>query len=175
MTEVSSSAACEQLGWRGHVLAGVSILSVPVDAVVAIDYRAHRARRSSGQPPVFDLDTVTLWEWPEWSGPRAPEVVRLVGVLSTARDWRRALTGAARLRGFGPAAIAVDHAPSEECRLECSLRGVGVVVTSGGTTRCAVAAAEGRAPQARRRPLDRWVEECLYEVWCRQEERLFQC
>lgn len=161
------SGRTEALGWRGEILADVRILGVTVDAVMAVDRRAHHARRSTGQGPVLDYDTLKMWEWPEWDAPRVPEVIRLVGCLSRGRSWRKALSGAARLRGFASSAIAVPEAP-QECRLEAQLRGVGVLVTAGGAGQVVEPAASDRAPGTKRRVLDRWVEECLYGAWLEQ-------
>lgn len=157
------------LGWRGEPLTDVRILGVTVDAVVTVDHRAHHARRSIDQGPVLDYDILNMWEWPEWDAPRVPEVIRLVGFLSRGRSWRKALSGAARLRGFASAAIAVPEAP-EECRLEAQLRGVGVLATAGGSVQVVEPAAADRVPGAKRRVLDRWVEECLYRSWLERAE-----
>lgn len=157
----------EVLGWRGELLADVRILGVTTDAVVSVDRRAHDARQAASQGPVLDYDTVSMWEWPEWDSPRAPEVIRVIGFLRRGRSWRQALTGAARLRGFASAAIVVPQ-PTEECRLECQMRGIGVLASAGGFVQVIEPAAAGRAPCASRRVMDRWVEECLYGAWLEQ-------
>ncbi|MDA3625157.1 hypothetical protein [Saccharopolyspora oryzae] len=97
---------------------------------------------------------------------RAPEVVKLCGVLSSARSWRSALSGASRLRGFCSTAVIATSplAQEEECQLECKLQGVGMLAAdSGGQLRVVEPARRGRSPQARRRTLDRWVEELVYQ------------
>lgn len=130
----------------------MSLLGVSVDVVVRVDHVAHAARRSG---PVLDRDVLVTWEWPE--AVREPEVVRLVGVVGTGAHWRRALGAAVRLSGFCAAAIVgVDE---ERCRLECGYAGVGLVVGE----RVVVAPRPGRVEGARRRTLDRWVEELVYE------------
>jgi hypothetical protein len=98
---------------------------------------------------------LATWEWPE--SVRAPEVVRLIGVLGTGAHWRRALGDAVRLSGFCP--VAIVGVDDERCRLECAYAGVGLVVDG----RVVVAPRDGRAEGARRRTLDRWVEELVYQ------------
>lgn len=155
-----------QLGWAcDTVLERARLFGVRAYAAVTIDRRAHRIRQDTRQGPVLDYDTLAMWEWPEWTAPRAPEVVRLLGVLVPGRSWRAALADACRLRGFAATAILASE-PGEECLLECALWGVGVVDTATG--RLAAPAASGRAPHTRRRALDRWIEELLYDTWLHQ-------
>jgi hypothetical protein len=163
--------AADALGWAyDEVIGHVSILGTITDVAVNVDQRAHKARVAAQQPPMLDHDTLTMWEWLDLDVPRAPQVVRLVGTLTSAGRWRAAMQGAARLRGFGSSAVVVDREPDDECLLECALRGIGVVIESGhDEARVVASAACGRAPQARRRVLDRWIEERLYERWLRQQ------
>ncbi|MEU5690326.1 hypothetical protein [Actinosynnema sp. NPDC020468] len=142
----------EALGWAGVLVPGVRLFGVTADVVARVDARAH-ARRSG---PVLDRDVLATWEWPE--ARREPEVVRLVGALCANRSWRRARTEAVRLGGFCATAVVLADAP-EECLLECAYAGVGVVV--GGEV--LVTPRPGRVDGARRRTLDRWVEEVVYE------------
>lgn len=139
------------LGWSGTVVPRLKVLGVCVDAVVRVDHDAH-ARRVG---PVLDRDVLATWEWPE--AVREPEVVRLVGVLAGGGHWRRALADAVRLSGFCP--VAVVGVDDERCRLECAYAGVGLVVDG----LVVVAAPGSRAVGARRRTLDRWVEELVYQ------------
>jgi hypothetical protein len=146
------SVEARALGWAGAVVPRARVLGVRVDVVVRVDAAAHAARREG---PVLDRDVLATWEWPE--AVREPEVVRLVGVVATGAHWRSALRDAVRLSGFCPVAIVgVDDEP---CRLECAYAGVGLVVDG-----CVVVAPrDGRAEGARRRTLDRWVEELVYQ------------
>jgi hypothetical protein len=142
----------EVLGWDGVLVPGFRVLGVEVDAVVAIDHDAHEQR--SG--PVLDHDVLAMWEWPE-SSPE-PEVVKLVGVFSGHEQWRKGLKAVARLGGFCAGAIIGDD--DERCRLECAYFGVSIVDREGGVIQHG---RPGRSPRARRRTLDRWVEELVYE------------
>ena len=129
---------------------GFRVLGVQVDAVVEVDELAH-ARRGE---PMLDHDTLAMWEWP---GSAQPSVTRLVGVLSREPDWRKGLKAVGRMRGFCAGAIV---GPDDEvCRLECAYFGVSLLDNEGGLIH---AGAAGRSPRARRRTLDRWVEELAY-------------
>ncbi|MEO6082857.1 MAG: hypothetical protein ABIQ18_07105 [Umezawaea sp.] len=150
--DAESLTAVDVLGWSGTVVPRLNVLGVCVDPVVRVDHDAH-ARRRVG--PVLDRDVLATWEWPE--AVREPEVVRLVGVLAGGGHWRRALGDAVRLSGFCP--VAVVGVDDERCRLECAYAGVGLVVDG----RVVVPAREARAVGARRRTLDRWVEELVYQ------------
>jgi hypothetical protein len=150
--------ATDVLGWVGTVVPQVKVLGVWADVVAHVDRVAHASRQASGQGPMLERDVLAMWEWPE--ARRAPEVVRLVGLLVGGTSWRRALTAACRLAGFGPVAIlGVDD---ERCRLECSYFGVGLVAVDGASVRLVEAGRSGRSEGARRRTLDRWVEESVY-------------
>ncbi|MCS7476117.1 hypothetical protein ACFFQW_08965 [Umezawaea endophytica] len=146
------SGEARALGWVGTVVPRVKVLGVVVDVVVRVDVVAHAARRAG---PVLDRDVLATWEWPE--AVREPEVVRLVGVVATGTHWRGALRDAVRLSGF--CAVAIVGVDEERCRLECAYAGVGLVVE--GTV--VVVPRGGRAVGARRRTLDRWVEELVYQ------------
>ena len=146
------SGEARALGWAGTVVPRVKVLGVCVDVVVRVDVDAHAARREG---PVLDRDVLATWEWPE--AVREPEVVRLVGAVASGTHWRRALGDAVRLSGFCP--VAVVGVDDERCRLECAYAGVGLVVDG----RVLVAPRDERAEGARRRTLDRWVEELVYQ------------
>lgn len=157
--------AADVLGWAGRLAPRTKLLGIEVHPVVEIDERAHAVRKRRDQHPVLDHDVLAMWEWTEAAPVRAPEVVKLRGVLPTARAWRSALAGAARLRGFCSAAVLL--APprvGDECLLECKLHGVGVLEHGeSGRPRLVEPARDGRAPRARRRTLDRWIEELVYQ------------
>lgn len=144
----------------------MKLLGVDAYPVVEINAQAHELRKQWDRPPMLDHDVLAMWQWPEAAPMRAPEVVELRGALSSSRSWRSALSGASRLRGFCSTAVIAMPPPAreEECVLECKLRGVGMLaVDSSGELRVAEPARRGRSPQARRRPLDRWVEELIYQ------------
>ena len=143
------------LGWSGTVVPRMKLLGVRPDVVVRVDHAAHARRLATGDAPVLDRDVLATWEWPE--SVRAPEVVRLVGALGTGTHWRRALGDAVRLSGFCP--VAIVGVDDERCRLECAYAGVGLVADG----RLVVPTSGGRAVGARRRTLDRWVEESVYQ------------
>jgi hypothetical protein len=86
-----------------------------------------------------------------------------MAVAGTGR--RCAHAAACRWSGFAAAAIVVGSRPGayEQCALECAVAGIGIVAaTAGGLLEVAQPGRPGRLPTARRRPLDRWVEEALY-------------
>jgi len=93
-------------------------------------------------------------------------VVAVSGLLISnpnpaGRGWRAALSRARSVRGFGPAAVlTADERADEVCQLEHAFHGIGLITTAEADE--VVAAAPGRAPRARRRTADRWVEEKLY-------------
>nr|QEO75057.1 hypothetical protein [uncultured bacterium] len=139
------------LGWDGVLVPGFKVLGVQVDAVVRIDRRAHAARTA----PALDHDVLTMWEWPE--NPGEPRVTELVGVLSRDPSWRKGLKAVGRLGGFCAGAIVGTH--DEQCRLECAYFGVSLIDGEGNLIQ---QGRTGRSPRARRRTLDRWVEELVY-------------
>lgn len=156
------------LGWPGRAAGLTTILGVSVFPVVSMDERAHRLRCESGQGPMLDLDVLETWEWPETSVGRAPEVIRLHGALSERRSWRYALSDVARLRGFCATAIVVGHDLTSEgqrakCELECSFSETALVYKAHDTLRVRLPGRSGRCFGARRRTLDRWVEELIYQ------------
>lgn len=155
MGPVELRTATDALGWSGTVVPQVKVLGVWADLVVRVDHAAHAARQASGHGPMLESDVLAMWEWPE--ARRAPEVVRLVGLLVGGTSWRRALTSACRLAGFGP--VAIVGVDDERCRLECSYFGVGLIGVDGALVE---AGRSGRSEGARRRTLDRWVEESVY-------------
>jgi hypothetical protein len=158
------AAATEALSWPGVALPGVRLLGTRVVPVVAVDRGAHRRRqRAGGAAPMLDVDTLAVWEWPQAREACPPTVVRLLGVLVPAgRSWAAAAATARRWTGFCATAILLptDEA-TELCRLECGYAGIAV---AGGTdsVRLLQAGRPGRSAKARRRTLDRWVEEQLY-------------
>jgi hypothetical protein len=157
--------AARLLGWPGVVLAPMTVFGVRVLPVVVLDANAHRARHTCGDGPQLDGDTLAVWEWPESGAHAPPSVVAVSGLLIPNADptgqGRAALGRARRVRGFRPAAVFTAHgAVDEVCRLEHAFHGIGLVTTTDADD--VVAAAPGRAPRARRRTADRWVEELLY-------------
>jgi hypothetical protein len=145
------------LPWSGVLVPRVTVLGVEADVVARVDHRAHALRRERGQGPVLDRDLLAMWEWPEVTE-RAPEVVRISGAVCSGPTWRRALSDARKLSGFCATAIRVDEV-ADDCRLECAYAGVALVVDGRVVEPGRVARASG----ARRRTLDRWVEELVYQ------------
>ncbi|MGH3929002.1 MAG: hypothetical protein ACRDTF_03385 [Pseudonocardiaceae bacterium] len=157
--------AVELLGWVGTVLPELTLLGCRVVPVVALDQDVHNARRSSGYGPQRDHDVLEIWDWPQAAAHVPAAALTLSGVLVRAGTWRGGLALARTWRGFGPAAVFTGpDNTAEACLLEFQLPGVGLVIAdTAGTPALQVAAATGRQPPARRRVLDRWVEETLYE------------
>lgn len=157
--------AVELLGWVGTVLPELTLLGCRVVPVVALDEDAHNARQSSGYGPQRDRDVLEMWDWPQAAGHVPATPLALSGVLVHAGTWRGGLAVARTWRGFGPAAVLTGPAKTDDsCLLEFQLPGVGLVTAdAAGTPALRVAPAAGRQPPARRRVLDRWVEETLYE------------
>lgn len=170
--------AVELLGWAGLVLPELTLLGCRVVPVVLPDHDVHDARCAGGHGPQRDRDVLEIWEWPQAAGqvPATPLVLR--GMLVQAGSWRPGLALARTWRGFGPAAVltgpaggcgavggcgALGGAADEICRLEFQLCGVGLVGLGAREPAVIVEPATGRQPPARRRVLDRWVEETLYE------------
>ncbi|MGH3943368.1 MAG: hypothetical protein ACRDTG_33050 [Pseudonocardiaceae bacterium] len=157
--------AVELLGWDGTVLAELTLLGCRVVPVVALDTYVHHARWSSGYGPQRDRDVLEIWDWPQAAGHVPASPLTLSGVLIRAGTWRRGLAAARTWRGFGPTSVLTGPDETDEtCRLEFQLPGVGLITTDAeGIPALRVAPAAGRQPPARRRVLDRWVEETLYE------------
>jgi hypothetical protein len=169
------AAAAAALGWAGLVLPGVRLLGTRIAAVLAVDATAHDHRRRAGcAVPMSDVDTLAVWEWPQAREACPPPVVELLGVLVPAgRSWAAATTTARRWAGFAATAIVLPtDAASELCRLECGYAGIAITGAAGRAGIGADAAGAmvrllqpgrpGRSERARRRTLDRWVEEQLY-------------
>jgi hypothetical protein len=158
-------AAARALDWPGQVLADVILLGTRTAMVLQVDAEAHARRAAAGDGPMLDLDMLTIWEWPEAAGHCPPSVVALAGVLVPAgRSWGRAVAAARRWTGFGPAAVLLPAGVDPPgCRLECGYAGIGVVGLGAHPPRLLQPGRPGRSEHARRRPLDRWVEEQLYQ------------
>lgn len=159
-------AAAELLNWSGVVLPELSLLSCRVLPVIQPDEQAHRAREASGDGPQRDRDTLEIWEWPQSAGHAPAPALRLAGILVPATTWRRGLAIAGTWRGFGPAAVltTTPEPVTDVCRLEFQVRGVGLITASvRAQPVLVVTAATGRQSPARRRGMDRWIEETLYE------------
>jgi hypothetical protein len=155
--------AVTALGWTGLAVPGVALLGTRVTLVVSVDAAAHAARAGTGDGPMLDIDTLASWEWPESAAP--PPVVALVGaVIGTPAGapvppaaWRRATAAARRWAAFTGTAIHLTGPASPLCRLECGYAGIAVVGPD-----LVLPGRAGRAWGARRRALDRWVEEWVY-------------
>ncbi|MGQ0777265.1 MAG: hypothetical protein ACT4NY_23100 [Pseudonocardiales bacterium] len=157
--------AVELLGWGGTVLPELTLFGCRVVPVVALDTEVHDARQSSGYGPQRDHDVLEIWDWPQAADHVPATPLSLSGMLVRAGTWRGGLAVARTWRGFGPAAVLTgsDHT-DETCLLEFQLSGVGLItIDTVGSRALQVAPAAGRLPPARRRVLDRWVEETLYE------------
>jgi hypothetical protein len=170
-TRDTLAGAAEALGWPGLVLPAVRLLGTRVTAVVTIDRHAHEMRRAAGcAAPVLDVDTLAVWEWPQSAGSCPPSVVALRGVLVPAahparpeRAWVTAAGTARRWAGFaGTALLLPADDASELCRLECGYAGIGLTANTATGVRLIQPGRSGRSEKARRRTLDRWVEERLY-------------
>jgi hypothetical protein len=163
------AAAATALGWPGLALPGVRLLGSAMVPVLAVDLAAHERRRQAGcAAPMSDVDTLAVWEWPQAREACPPTATRLLGVLVPAgRSWAAAAATARRWAGFGATAILLptDEA-TELCRLECGYAGIAIAGTvpgaDAGAVRLLQAGRPGRSEKARRRTLDRWVEEQLY-------------
>jgi hypothetical protein len=153
------------LGWDGLLLPELTLLGCPVVPVVLLDEAVHAARQVGGHGPQRDRAVLEIWEWPQMAGHAPATALSVRGMLIRAGTWRRGLAVARTWRGFGPAAVLTGPAAVDDtCRLEFQLPGVGLVVTgAAGEPALAVAPAAGRQRPARRRVLDRWVEETLYQ------------
>ena len=159
--------AVTAFGWSGTVLPEIRLLGCLLVPVVETDVEAHRSRRRDGDGPEYDGDTLTVWEWPQ--SPAPASAVRLSGVVFAARrGFGRALRDARRWRAFGPSAVLAPAALATDqvCRWDCALHGVGLAGwdEGPGITGDVVAPEAGRAAPARRRTIDRWIEERLYAV-----------
>lgn len=163
-TVVAAGWHAQALGWPGVVLPEVRVFGCLLQAVVVLDADVHSARLRDGDGPELDGDTLSMWEWPESSGPTP--ALRLSGALFPCRrGWRHAFGNARQWRAFGPAALlAPSGVVDEVCRWECALQGVGLAPLEGGPAAAGrlIPAESGRRAPARRRTADRWVEEYLY-------------
>jgi hypothetical protein len=165
---ISVRSAVKALGWAGHAVGRTKILGVWVYPVVSVSGEAHQRRALAGQGPVLDLDVLETWDWPETGPQRLPEVVRLRGVLSVRGSWRQAFSEVTRLRGFCADAIIVKadqltKIERDRCELECSFADTALVYHSADSTNVRLPGRGGRSSGARRRTLDRWVEELIYQ------------
>ena len=171
------AATADALGLAGLAVPGVRMFGTRVCPVLTVDAAAHARRRQAGcAAPMLDADTLAVWEWPQSAAVCPPSVVRLRGVLVPAArpprpdrpgrpdpSWATAAATALRWAGFAATALLLptDDA-SELCRLECGYAGIGLAAVAGADVRLVQPGRPGRSEKARRRTLDRWVEEQLY-------------
>jgi hypothetical protein len=158
--------AAGTLEWPGVLLPQARILGRRINPVVAIDLDAHAARAHAGVGPMLDHDTLTIWEWPQSRDTAPASPLQLIGVIITARSWRRGLSAARDWRGFGRSAVLLPQLLDDEdeaWQLEFAFAGVGLLTaTAASSMQLGAPAATTRQYPARRRVLDRWVEETLY-------------
>lgn len=155
-------AAVAALGWDGLAAPPVRLLGVRVRPVVSIDLDAHRERVACGESPLRDGRRCGVGgaEPPDLPRP----VVTLHGVLAEQRSWPAAVRAAVRMSGFGPTAVLRGSGPAavgSRWSLECAVRGIAILASNGVTL--VQPGHPDRAPGSRRRALDRWIEEQLYD------------
>lgn len=153
------------LGWSGAMLPETTVFGCCLLPMVTLDVETHRTRLRDGDGPQLDADVLAMWEWHGWPGPRP--VARLSGALFQDPVVARALAQARQWRPFGSAAVLVpaDAIVTEVLRWECALYGIGLVPEIVADAACVPIPAEyGRRAPARRRTVDRWIEETLYAL-----------
>lgn len=154
-----------QLGASGRWVHEARVFTDLAVFVLDIDIDAHEHRQRHGHPPETDGQVLAMWEWPELARTAPRPVVKLCATLVVARQWRAAVQAAARWAAFTPTALVVTDGNGhdrEERALECHFRGVGCVDAGPERLAVCVPLPAHRAAGARRRTLDRWVEETLY-------------
>lgn len=156
-------AAVAALGWDGGATPPLRLLGVRVRPVVSIDLDSHRERVARGESPVRDGRRCGVGGAEPADLPRP--VVTLHGVLAEQRSWPAAVRAAARMSGFGPAAVLRGSAAAAGGRwsLECAVRGIAILARNGATVTLVQPGHPDRAPGSRRRTLDRWIEEQVYD------------
>ncbi len=161
-------AAVRAAGWPGVVLPEAQVVGVRVLPVVAFTGVWQRLADRVG--PERRLVILEAWEagasLRALGAKRAPEPpaapLRVVGFISAAPRWDRALHDVATLGGLGAGLVLRSHRPSDLQLLEADASNMWVVAdTDAGMTLC-VTGRLGPVSTAYRVPATRLIEEGLF-------------
>lgn len=150
-------------GWRGVALPAASVLGITVIPIV--EFTGADARISSGAGPERSLTTLALWESfaagrTTNSAPPAP--LRIVGFVSAAQRWDRALAYVQALAGLGAGLVVRQRRPSTLQLMDADADDVWVVAQTDGEPELCVRGRSGRLASAHRVPATRLIEEGLF-------------
>lgn len=148
-------------GWDGVALPPAEVLGSLVVPVVSFTGAHARLRHSQG--PTLHLETAEVWEvMPTTATPPAP--LRIVGFVSTASRWGRALEQVRCLYGLGAGMVLSRRRTPSLQLMEADATGVWVI----GAPPCEpqprlwVTGRQGPVPTARRTVVTRLMEEALF-------------
>jgi hypothetical protein len=155
-------AGVDAAGWGGVVLPAASVLGATVLPVV--EFTGARERLADGVGPERSLSTLALWESLAADcarlAPAAP--LRIVGFVSAASRWERALAHVQRLAGLGAGLVLRQRRPSALQLLDADAGDVWVAVLHDGSFDVCVRGRTGPITSAFRVPATRLIEEGLF-------------
>lgn len=157
-------AGVDAAGWAGVVLPVASVLGVTAFPVV--EFTGARERLAEDTSPERSLSTLALWESLSAGNgevPRAPAApLRIVGFVSVATRWDRALTSVQSLAGLGAGMVLRQRRPSTLQLLDADADDVWVATTNDGAFEVCVRGRRGPIASAFRVPATRLIEEGLF-------------
>lgn len=158
------AAAVAAAGWPGVLLPAVCVVGVTVFPVVELTGARERVRTGVG--PERSLSTLALWESlnagaPNRGGvPLAP--VRIVGFVSSAPRWDRALASVHAVAGLGAGLVLRSRRPSPLQLLDADADDLWVVSGAHETPEVLVRGRIAAPSSLRRVPATRLIEEGLF-------------
>lgn len=147
--------------WPGTALPPVQVLGSVVVPVVS--FTGASARVAAGQGPLLHMETLEAWELMAAPG-TPPSPLRIVGFISTAPGWSRAIEQVRSLAGLGAGMVLSRSRATALPLLDADATGVWVV----GIPPCEpepalwVTGRVGPATTAVRTPATRVIEEGLF-------------
>lgn len=159
-----ASAGATAAGWGGVTLPAASVLGVTVFPVVK--FTGAQERLAAGAGPERSLSTLALWESlaaePDVPGLVPPAPLRIVGLVSTASRWDRAMTNVQALAGLGAGLLLRQRRPSALQLLDADADDVWVVVQHEAGFDVSVRGRIGPVASAFRVAAHRLIEEGLF-------------
>lgn len=160
-----ATLAARTARWPGVVLPEADVLGMRVFPVVELTGASYRVHAGVG--PQRCLTTLAIWESfgpdrvPTQHG-APPSPVRVVGFVSLAARWERALRDLQAVAGLGAGMVVRTRHPSPLQLMDADASGVWVVVDRRAEVSLSVTGRAGPVQTAQRVPATRLMEEGLF-------------